>query len=71
MITIMIIIHKLKRISQNNFMKHTKGDKVKLISNSKRWKDWGFNDSTIISISKSLIMIQSCQGHTMYVKKMR
>lgn len=49
-------------------MKHTKGDKVKLISNSKRWKDWRFNDSTIISIGK-LIMIQSCQGHTMYVKE--
>ncbi len=49
-------------------MKYNKGDKVKLISNSKRWKDCGFNDSTIISIGK-LIMIQSCQGFTMYVKE--
>ena len=45
------------------------GDKVKLISNVKKWNKWGFDESTIIQIGNVLIKIQSKQGHTMYVKK--
>jgi hypothetical protein len=44
------------------------GDDVKLLSNTTKWKGWGFDKSKVVRVGVSLILIQSLSGHTMYVK---
>lgn len=43
------------------------GDRVKL-RNLSDWEGWGFEDSVVKRITKSLILIESRKGHTMWVK---
>ena len=44
------------------------GDKVEL-KKTKNWEGYGFENSIITQIGKTLIQIKSETGHTMYVKE--